>query len=222
MAPPPKWWVVAAVLTVAALLPSRAAPATADARPSDDDEVIHLDLEAVSGASHLPVLGPRQISNYIAIAQIVLAALMALRNWCPVGQVCGAVLVYADTWLLLGALPDPGHTIHCRSVTAIVVATSLALAVGAHVAVFMGVAICSAFPRNWLLWPKRSRESQRDDNQNAATCASASAAPRNLRRRPITAARLSECGQATARSMKASLEEKLDMPCPVELSIQYL
>ena len=221
MAPPPKWWVAAAVLTVAALLPSRAAPATADARPSDDDEVIHLDLEAVSGAGHLPVLGPRQISNYIAIAQIVLAALMALRNWCPVGQVCGAVVVYADTWLLLGALPDPGHTTHCRSVTAIVVATSLALAVGARVAVFMGVAICSAFPRNWLLWPKRSRESQRDDNQNAATCASASAAPRNLRQ-PITAARLSECGQATARSMKASLEEQLGMPCPVELSIQYL
>ena len=222
MANPPKWWVVAAVLTVAALMPSRAAPQVKESPQSDDDEVIHLGPEAGAGAIHVPMVGPRQISNYIAIAQIVLAALMALRSWSPVGQVCGSLLVYADTWLLLGALPDPGHTIHCRSVTAIVVATSLALAVGARVAVFMGVAICSAFPRNWLLWPKRSRESQRDDNQNAATCASASAAPRNLRRQPITAARLSECGQATARSMKASLEEQLDMPCPVELSIQYL
>ena len=220
MAPPPKWWVAAAVLTVAALLPSRAAPATADARPSDDDEVIHLDLEAVSGASHLPPLGPRQISNYIAIAQIVLAALMALRNWCPVGQVCGAVVVYADTWLLLGALPDPSHTIHCRWVTAFVVAAALALAVGTHVAAFMGVAICSACPRSWLLWPKRSRESEPGEGRCDSACVSASAAPPTPRQQ-MTAAKLRECGLATARTMKESLEEQLGVPCPMEISIQY-
>ena len=219
------WFAALALIAALALMPSRAAPDADVPPPSDDEEVLFLDEELTMPAAFLPSLGPRQISNFIAIAQVVLAALMAIRSWSPLGQIAGAALVYADTWLLLGGMPGRAHTEHCRSLTALVVAAAVALALGARVAAGLSIAVGSLFPQNWLLWPKRQRETGGSDGQQARPRLSADtgAASRVARTScyGVTVAMLRQHGCDTARSVTHTLEEELGMPPPVKLTVQY-
>ena len=220
------WFAALALIAALALMPSRAAPDADVPPPSDDEEVLFLDEELTMPAAFLPSLGPRQISNFIAIAQVVLAALMAIRSWSPLGQIAGAALVYADTWLLLGGMPGRAHTEHCRSLTALVVAAAVALALGARVAAGLGIAVGSLFPQSWLLWPKRQRETEGGAGQQARPRLAADTGAASLlgrtSREVVTVAMLRQHGNDTALSITSTLDEELGMPMPVKLSVQYL
>ena len=216
------WCAAIAIIAVSVLMPSNAAPDADVPLPSDDEEIIFLDEGLSTPASFLPTLGPRQMSTFIAIAQIVLAALMAIRSWSPLGQIGGAIVVYADAWLLLGGMPERAHSEHCRSLTGLVVAAAFGLALGAHVAAGMGIAVGGLFPQAWLLWPKRQRESEGGaGHQTRAAPAEVAGSGSLLRRKAVTVAILRQHGVDTARKITDALEEELGMPSPVKLSVQY-